>query len=124
MPAEYKRHLFLTIYLWFIIVTSSIGLLIGLYSLFTLTFMTPFSYILIIITILAALNIMSALALLGWKKWGFWGLVISSVISGGINVGFHGDESIIEAISIVLSILLLYWALHMGGENKAWPRLK
>ncbi|MFL6521530.1 MAG: hypothetical protein ACJ8NS_15025 [Chthoniobacterales bacterium] len=67
------------------------------------------------------INVVSAVALLRWKRWGFWLFVVTAVAGMVVNVAIGLPQGIIGA---VLGIALLYGVLHIGKEQKAWPRLQ
>jgi len=62
-----------------------------------------------------------AVAVLQWKKWGFWGFCASAVASLVVNLWLGVGMGIVGA---VIGVLLLYGVLHIGKENKGWPRLE
>jgi hypothetical protein len=74
------------------------------------------------LVVCAVVNIACAIALLRWKKWGFYGMVGTAAIALIINIaaGLGVGRSLVGLIGIGI----LYWVLNMGGEKKAWPRLK
>jgi hypothetical protein len=75
-----------------------------------------------LIVICAIVNIACAIALFRWKKWGFYGSVATAVIALIINIA--AGLGVAQSLAGLIGIGILYWVLNMGGEKKAWPRLK
>jgi len=67
-------------------------------------------------------NILAVIALFRWRKWGAYALYAIPVI----NLGFRMMAGERNRIFVILPIhmLLVYIVLNVGGEKKAWPRLK
>ncbi len=120
-----KRHLFLTIWLSLIIVVNVLvaGVYFGMPGKITSAMPMLPSWYTMVFGVFCVLNIIFAIALFRWKKWGFYGFCSLAVISAIINVYFKVSTIIPAIIVPVISILLLYWALNVGKENKAWTRL-
>lgn len=120
-----KRHLFLTIWLTLII-------LVNLFNAYV-TFLKPQviqdafpnipHWVPMFLGAGSILNVIFALALFNWKKWGFWGFCVLAAAAAVVNIVFHLTSIPVALITPVISILLLYWALHVGKENKAWNHL-
>ncbi|OGV70077.1 MAG: hypothetical protein A3K19_27610 [Lentisphaerae bacterium RIFOXYB12_FULL_65_16] len=75
--------------------------------------------------VFAVINLLAAVcavALWRWKKWGFWGFVIMGVLGGILNT--YLTRSLITALMVPLSILIMYGILHIGGERKGWRQLE
>lgn len=122
---EVKRHLFLTIWLSLIII-------VNLFSA-AMYFIMPERILDVIPTlpqwytyvfgIFAVLNVLFAVALFKWKKWGFYGFCLFAVLSSIINVYLQVIGILPAVLVPIISILILFWALNVGKENKAWSRL-
>lgn len=120
-----KRHLFLTIWLTLIIIVNLFNA--GFSMLKPQVILSAFpnipNWIPYLLGALSAANVIFALALFNWKKWGFWGFCLCSVIAAGININFHLTSIAMAIVSAIIAILILYWALNVGKENKAWTHL-
>lgn len=72
------------------------------------------------------MNVIYVVALFRWKKWGFWGISLNSAIACFTSI-YYEPLSILSILGAVLSsllgILILYWALNIGKDIKAWSRL-
>ncbi len=67
-------------------------------------------------------NVISAVALLRWQRWGFWAFVASALVGVVVNFSIGlGPQGVVGAAA---GILILYGVLHIGKEQKAWPRLQ
>jgi hypothetical protein len=67
-------------------------------------------------------NVVSAFALLRLRRWGFWAFVATAVATVAINSSI--GLAMQGAIAALLGIAILFGVLHIGKENKAWPRLR
>ncbi len=117
------RHVFLAIWLWFIIIINIIGSI--LYFLMADIFAEKINLpagLSYLMGIFGLCNCVAAIALWKWKKWGFWLYVIATIV-GTIIICVYLN-SLSSIITSVISILILYWALQVGKENKAWKYLK
>jgi hypothetical protein len=121
MSEQNKRHSFLTIWLCLIVILNLLG---GIYYLLNtdkiheLVPTTPL-WVIKIQADLAIFNVVCAVALFNWKRWGFWGYCATGVISCFLNI-FFSSISIPKAIIISsFSVLMLFWALNVGKEQKA-----
>lgn len=74
-----------------------------------------------VLGVLSLANVACAIGLFQWKKWGFWGFCATSVISLLINLQI--GLGIAQSVGGLLAILILYWVLNMGDDNKGWPQL-
>lgn len=67
-------------------------------------------------------SIVCILALFRWRRWGFYGIVTITALTFFLNVslgvGFGG------ALGGLIGIVLLYWVLHLGGQQSAWRSMK
>ena len=71
---------------------------------------------------LSVLNLIFALMLFSWKKWAFWGLLLTSLLSFGLNL--YLGLGIVNASIGLLGIVLLYALLQMKHKGKsAWEQL-
>jgi len=75
-----------------------------------------------IIVICALANVAFAIALFRWYRWGFYSFLVTSAIALIVNLSM--GLGIAQCLFGLVGIALLYWVLNMGGQNKAWPRLK
>lgn len=75
-----------------------------------------------VLAVLGIVNLVCAIALFAWKKWGLYVFVATSVVAFVVNltVGLN----IIQALSGLVGIAVLYGVLHIGKENKGWPQLE
>jgi hypothetical protein len=126
LPTEQSptRHGCLTAWLIFMIVANSATALI---TPFTLSGMreaglTPSSVTIGIIILCAVANVGFAIALLRWHKWAFYGFIVTSIIAFAINISI--GIGVGRALVGLIGVALLYLMLNIGGEKKAWPRLK
>ncbi len=67
-------------------------------------------------------NVVFSVALLRWKKWGFFGFVVASGVAFVVNLKV--GLSVVQAVSGLAGIAILYGALQIGKENKGWPQLE
>lgn len=75
-----------------------------------------------VIVICAVANILFAIALFRWQRWGFYGFIATSAV--GLITNLSLGLGIGQSVFGLVGIAILYWVLNMGGERKAWPRLK
>lgn len=69
-----------------------------------------------------ALFLVCEIALLNLKKWAFNSFCALAVLQMVVQIAF-GLNPILSIVMPLGSILLLYYALHLGKENKGWPQL-
>ena len=125
MTESIRRHRFLTIWLWLIVIFNILGCIGQLHlsnQIHQTSPMLPL-WALWLLSALMLFNIVCAIALFKWKKWGFWGYCAAGVIGAVINIVFSTINPLLVIIAPIISILLLFWALHVGKEQKAWTRL-
>ena len=72
--------------------------------------------------IFGAVNLIFIFALYKWQKWGFTGLFIIATVMFILNLT-NGVE-FWKASSGLAAVAVLYGILNLGGDNKAWSRLK
>ncbi len=120
-----RRHLFLTIWLSFIVIVNLIaaGMYFLMHDKITAALPTLPVWYTIVFGLFCILNVIYAIALFKWKKWGFYGFCILAIISSVLDVYFKVSGIIPAIIVPIISILMLYWALNVGKENKAWTKL-
>ena len=125
MDMQHKRHKFLTFWLYLIIVVNIFAALTYFFSTGTmqLRFHNIPVWMFHVMGILGVIDAISAIALLKWKKWGFWVYCVVAVISLFIGMHFKMMGIIPAVLAVVIAVGILYWALNMGGENKAWNKL-
>lgn len=75
-----------------------------------------------VLIILLVMEIVCAAALFRWKKWGFWGFCAVNLIGLVVDARL-GLNLAWPAIQVLLSIVILYGVLHIGGKDKGWPQL-
>jgi hypothetical protein len=119
-----ERHGCLTAYLVFAIIANSATALLYLFGAKAIKRSTPTipDWSFPVLLVLVLFNLVCAVALFRWKKWGFWGLVVSAVVTLGVNLTIGLGLS--SAIIGLLGVLLLYGVLHIGKDNKGWPQLE
>jgi hypothetical protein len=57
-----------------------------------------------------------------WKRWGFYASVATSAVLVIINV--VQGASLLDPLMCLISPVLLYFTLRLGGENCGWRRLQ
>ncbi|QEL15057.1 hypothetical protein [Limnoglobus roseus] len=120
-----SRHPFLSFMLWWLLIGNVIS---AVTSPFLLTSIRrgsvpdfpdwvgwPFA----VISVLAAICVA---ALFQWKRWGFYGYAVTALMIFTLNV--YAGVSVGAAILGFVGTIFLFIALHVGGGNKAWPKLK
>lgn len=125
MSKENKRHLFLTIWLSLLVISNlllGLSYLIRTESIHQLVPTAPL-WVIKIEGGFMLFNFICAVALFQYKKWGFWGFCITAVIACFLNVFYCGVSLLVAVMSGIFSILLLYFALNVGQERKAWTKL-
>ena len=119
---EKQRHGFLTVWLIFIIITSSISIMAVGFRAPILADTLP-GWQIVFSIFMNMVNIVCAVALFRWKKWGFWGFCASAVISFFVSI-IVGEFIILALVLLAVQLFILYWALTIGGENEAWYQLE
>ena len=73
--------------------------------------------------LLIGITLVSVIAIFKWKKWGFWTFGAVSVFSFAFT--WYISKSWWQGYNFfdLVNIAILYWALHIGGNNRGWPRL-
>ncbi len=74
------------------------------------------------VIILCVADIVAVIFIFRWKRWAFYLSVAASLILMVANVA--GGASIMSAILFLVSPILLYLTLKMGGESCGWKQLK
>lgn len=123
--AARKRHLFLTIWLSLIIILNFCSVLFYLikpHSFFEFYPTAP-HWLPYVLALMGCINIICAIALFNWKKWGFWGICLVAIINIIIDISFRLSTVPVVIISAAIFLLILYLALQLGKENKAWNQL-
>ena len=114
-----KRLLFLTFWLWAIIIISI--LLVLVYALKpTNTYYDNHAVPYIICVILGLVNIVAAVLILKWKKLGFWIIVITGVVS--LLVCKPAPAFVISSL-IGLVVLVAMLQIKVDGVN-CWEQLE
>lgn len=75
-----------------------------------------------IFLVIVLVQIACLVALFRWRRWGFWGLVALSIVSGALNVAAFGRPY--HLVVAVVSPLLWYGVLLIGGHRAAWSQLE
>ena len=75
-----------------------------------------------VVIVCSIASVVFALALWRWRRWGFYGFIGVAVIAFLNNLAV--GVSPIHCLVGLIGIGVLFWVLNIGGENKAWPRLK
>jgi hypothetical protein len=70
----------------------------------------------------SAFRLLFIVALFFWQKWGFYGYALGAAVVYGLNV--YGGASPVGNSLEFCGTIALFLALHVGGRDKAWPRLK
>ncbi len=120
---EKERHGCLTAYLVLAIIANSATALLYLFGAAAIKRSTPNipDWAFPVLIVLVLFNLACAIALLRWKKWGFWGLIVSAVVTLGINLTIGLGLS--SAIVGLLGVVILYGVLQIGKDNRGWPQL-
>ena len=120
---EKERHGCLTAYLVLAIIANSATALLYLFGAAAIKRSTPNipDWAFPVLIVLVLFNLACAIALLRWKKWGFWGLIVSAVVTLGINLTIGLGLS--SAIVGLLGVVILYGVLQIGRHNRGWPQL-
>lgn len=122
LPAE--RHGCLTAWLVFMIIANAATAVITPLSIAGMrqAGLQPSPISIGVIVICAIANIIFAVALFRWQRWGFYGFIAASAVAliTNLSLGLGIGQSLFGLVGI----FILYWVLNMGGERKAWPRLK
>ncbi|MEK6927199.1 MAG: hypothetical protein AABX11_02100 [Nanoarchaeota archaeon] len=80
------RGVWLSIWLWVMLVVNSLTVLFGLLLLVVSLFSGSYSWIVFVGTsIFSAINVISVLGLFKWKKWAFYLIVITTILVAGFN---------------------------------------
>jgi hypothetical protein len=121
-----KRNVFLTIWLWLIILLNLVVATIYFTKAAVIHDSTPSVPILVIRgqALLMIVNVICAIAILHWYRWGFWGLCLMAFVGCVITIHFLLASIPMAIAGNFFSVLALYFALNRGGVNKAWLKLK
>ena len=120
-----KRHVFVTIWLIFILIINAIVFIMNIFpsDLFIKSLHSPSKIILFLYSLLAFLNIIFVIMLLKWKKWAFWGFIATTLIGFFINLSL--GHKIFSLIIGLLGIPILYKVLQIKKNNiSTWNNLK
>ena len=119
-----QRHGCLTAWLVFMIVINAIMAVLTPISIagWKQMGLNPSPVYIGVIVLCLISNVVFAIALLRWQKWGFYGFIAASIVAlaENLSLGFGVAQSLFGLIGIAI----LYCLLNMGGDLKAWPRLK
>ncbi len=75
-----------------------------------------------VLAVFSLLNLVCAISLFRWKKWGFWGVCVTGVVTLIVNLSV--GLGILQALTGLGGVLLLYGVLQIGKENKGWSQLE
>ena len=75
-----------------------------------------------VLLVVSLFNVVFTIALFQWKRWGFWGFCATSVVALVVNLSI--GLGIASALAGLIGVLLLYWVLQIGSENKGWLQLE
>jgi hypothetical protein len=117
-----KRHGCLTVYLVFSIVVASACALFYLLANVQRFFPNAPGWMGPVYLVISLFQLVSSIALYQWKKWGFWVFCVCSAVAFGANLAL--GMGIVQSISGLLGILMLYGVLRIGGENEGWRLLE
>lgn len=126
MAAQYKRHWFLVVWLVLIALGGLTSAFVDFFWQAEVKSYAPSLPVWVIygMGLLGLCNIIFAVALFYFKKWGFWGYCGVSLVQLVVSLYYTPSNPFLNILVTVIAILILYWALNIGKENKAWPRLK
>jgi len=119
-----RRPVFLTLWLLLLLASYTLGSIMNLTQALVLSGHDPerAAWSPWIRLALGVLAIVYVLGILRWKRWGFWGLCLVGLVLVGINL-FSG-WGFGPSLANLGGIAVLYAALHLGKDRKAWPRLQ
>ena len=69
-----------------------------------------------------ALNLIFIFALYKWRKWGFFGFLFFAVVFFVLRLS--DDVTFSKSALSLIAPTILFGVLNVGGDKKAWPRLK
>ena len=119
-----KRHGLLTAYLFFMIATNSIVVLSYIFGSASVKQIYPniSNLQIVALTLGGIVNVICAFAILKWRRWGIYGLAAITVMGSAINfsIGFSISQIMLGFVGIIILLI----ALNIGGNRRAWPRLK
>jgi hypothetical protein len=120
-----RRHPLLSVFLWWLVAANAIAAILAPFLLVSIRRQStpdfpewagwPFA-------LLSALGAACAVALLSTKKWGFYGYALTAAGIFALNV-YAGVGPVASAVGLI-GTAILFAVLHIGGENKAWSRLR
>ena len=119
-----NRHGCLTAFLVFGIIANTCVVLIYSLSSASMRAASPSlpNWALPVLSVIGICNIAFFVAIFLWKKWGFYAFIASAAITFFINLSI--GLSIVSSVLGLAGIAILYWVLHIGGENNGWRQLE
>ena len=118
-----KRHEFLSVVLFVIIAYSFISIFFLMSGAgVSVSAVGAPNWAVPTIILLLISQIACAAAIYNWKRWGFWGYCALNVVGiiVDIQIGIRVSGPL---VSVLAGIVILFGALQMGNENKAWDLL-
>ena len=124
MNEEKRRSGFLTAWLVILIAGNSLAMVTNLLAAtaFGQDFQIDSWWVFFVLVFGGILNILFAIALFRWKKWGFFGFIATTVLA--FLVSSSWGVSRMQAYAGLIALAVLFGALQMGNENKAWKQLE
>jgi hypothetical protein len=71
---------------------------------------------------LSVLSVACTVAMFRWKRWGFYGYALAAVLVFALNV--YAGVGVLPAMLGFSGTIFLFIALQIGGEKRAWPKLR
>ncbi len=78
-------------------------------------------WVFVVLLLAGAANVVFGIALFLWKKWAFWGLLCISLLQAVLYI-YLGVG--LQALVFVLVVVVLYFVLQLGGEQRGWYQLE
>lgn len=121
----HQRHPFLVFMLWWLAIANAASVVLSPFMFVSIRRQSIPDFPEWAGWALAALSIpavLSAMALFQWKGWGFYGIALVACAVFALNV--YGGVTIPAAALGFGGTVLLFIALQLGGEKRAWPKLR
>jgi hypothetical protein len=125
MSVPYKRNMFLTIWLWLIIILNLFVGVLYLVEARPIHEYTPNVPVMIVQcqAALMMVNVLCAVGIMQGKRLGFWGLCIMAVVGCYVTIQYQLASVSSAILGNCFSTFALFCMLNVGGKNKAWTRL-
>lgn len=75
-----------------------------------------------ILSIVGIVNVVCSIALFRWQKWGFFGFIATTAAAFVINLML--GLNILQLLTGLVGIAILYGVLQIGKEKKGWTQLE